>query len=779
MAISDSNPINPKVWITLGPILFINFAFLVSFLAYTFTKGKVRRDIPESARRHTSKFLSLHFKEWWVFSTDPIARFFVLFKIRPSTLTFIGFLFSLAAGVFFAKGLFGYAGWSMIVGATFDIFDGRVARLSNQETRSGAFYDSVMDRFSEGACFLGLAYYFRTSWVLIFVIIGLIGSMLVSYTKARGLSFGIDCKGGTMQRPERIVYLGVASILDPVASIILLKWFTQPPPLLVIGALIIIAVMTNITAVHRMIFIMNSLDTADKIGRETIPQLITRLSTSEGREVLLAKTLYGYDRSRTSFSHILMFLVEGAGMSLFEELLKRGNLPNISRYVIEKGCKIKAVSSFPSTTGPAFTPFVTGCFPGTCNIPGTKWFDRSIPQSKVLSMNRFRDYLGWGAYAMDHDLSKAVRTVFEYSRRAVNIFGMVNRGCGIVRDPAFFRLHSLYRKPKKTNLMEIEKEAFQWLTQALHRKADYIFFTFPSVDIAIWQHMESNEKQNALIRFDDIIGKTVELLSESGLLDETAIFISSDHSHGTCQHCFDLAQFLSKRLPTIKHPKRTRDLNTANAISLLSGNAMANIYLKKDNVWENRFFFEEVEKAGFTDFLLERKEIDLVMGRSMEGGIIILNRQGRAHVIEDADGRIAYKIKGGDPMGFSSITSALDPSQAFALTSQSQRPDGIVQALQLFRSPRSGDIIITAAEGCALEECKSDTATHGSILGEHSIVPFFSTIPINAKMIRTADIMALVLDIFGIEPEHRMDGIAPSYTIPSSKAALTEKNKMI
>jgi phosphatidylglycerophosphate synthase len=771
---------NPKAWITLGPILFINLALLISLLAYTFTKKKRKRDIPESATRHRSKFLATHFKEWWVFSTDPIARLFVRLGIRPSILTFIGFLFSAAAAVFFAKGLFGYAGWIMIAGATFDIFDGRVARLTNQETRSGAFYDSVMDRFGEGVCFLGLAYYFRAGWVLFFVIAGLIGSMLVSYTKARGLTFGVDCKGGTMQRPERIVYLGVASVLDPVASIILSNWFITPPPVLVIGALIIIGIMTNFTAAHRMIFIMNSLDTADKSGRETIPQLITKLATTEGREAIFAKARYGYDRSRISFAHILMFLVDGASASLFAELMQKGDLPNISRYIAERGSKTDAVSTFPSTTGPAFTPFLTGCFPGTCNVPGAKWFDRSVPQTKVLTMNRFRDYMGWGAYAMDYDLSKSVRTIFEYSRRAVNIFGMVNRGCGIMRDATFFRLHSLYRKQKKSLLNEMEDEAFQWLTQALHRKADYIFYAFPSVDLAAsGQHKDHEEKQDALRRFDKIIGKTVNLLNESGMFDETAIFIGSDHSHGVCEHSFDLTRFLSSRFSTLKYPKKLREWNETTAIPLLSGNAMAHLYLRKDSGWEKRYFFEEIEQTGLVGSLLEKPEVDLLMGRSAEGGIIILSRAGRAHVVEDADGRIAYIVKGADPMGLEGIPPALDSARAFLLTAESQRPDGIVQSLQLFRSPRSGDLILSAGSGCTLEECKPGAATHGSLLREHSMVPFFSTVPVTAKTIRTADIMALVLDIFGIEAEHRLDGTSPAYKSPDSLAALTDRQKVM
>ena len=756
--------LNPKVWITLGPVLAINLLLFISLLAYTFTKKSRRREIPEAAKRHTSKFLAVHFKEWWVFTTDPIARLFVRMGIRPSTLTLIGFLFSAAAAVLFAYGLFGFAGWVMIFGATFDIFDGRVARLTGQESRSGAFYDSVMDRFGEGACFLGLAFYFHASWVLFFVIAGLIGSMLVSYTRARGEAVGVVCKGGAMQRPERIVYIGVSSVLDPVVSLTLASWFASPPPLLLIGAIIIIAVMTNVTAVHRMVFIMNELDTADKSERETIPQLITRLSTPEGRESFFSKARYGYDRSKASFEHVVLFLLDGANIDIMKDLVSRGDLPNIAGHVLERGCLCEAASSFPSTTGPAFTPFITGCFPGTCNLPAVKWFDRAVPPTRVLALSRFRDYLGWGAYAMDYDLSKSVRTIFEYSRRAVNIFGMLNRGCGIIRDPAFFRLHSILRRARdKADQAELEEVAFQWFEDALWRDTDFVFYSFPSIDVAGAARPDDKKGVvDAYRRFDAILGRAVNLIKEHGKYDQTAVFIASDHGHGAHQSTFDLSRFLSSRMATLKYPSRLRQWQDMSAIPLVSGTSMAHVYLRQKEDWADKFFFEEIEKTALIREMVERPEIDLVAGRSAEGGVTVTSSTGRAHIIEDTDGRITYVTKGGDPFGLGAIPQTLDTDEAFDLTSKTARPDAIMQILQLFRSPRTGDLVISATGGCVLEEkVRKSYPTHGSLMREHSTVPFLSSIPLKEENIRTADIFALTLDLLGIETEHRMDGRCP------------------
>lgn len=273
-----------SIWITLAPILIINSILGVYLVIFALTRSKW--PVPDEVKtRHNSRFLNSFFKEWWYWINTPIARLLIGLRFSPNIITFIGFIISCASAYFFAVGLFGYAGWIMILGATFDMFDGKVARMTGQTSRSGAYYDSVMDRFGEGVVMIGLAYYFRFSWMLFVVVAGLIGSMLVSYTRARGEGVGVICKSGWMQRPERIAYLGVASIFQPIADYFLTNTSLEFIPILVTGALIIICVMTNITALYRMFYIMNALDNEDKPpdGVQSIPQVIMKLSTPEGR----------------------------------------------------------------------------------------------------------------------------------------------------------------------------------------------------------------------------------------------------------------------------------------------------------------------------------------------------------------------------------------------------------------------------------------------------------------------------------------------------------------
>ena len=277
--------INP-IWVTLAPILLVNLYFGVTIFIFMRLRKKRNWQLPEYLKnRASSRFLNITIRHWWFWQMKPATELFVRLRFTPNMLTMIGFLINCLAAFFFAKGLFGYGGWCVAFGSTFDMFDGYVAKFTNQGTRSGAFFDSVMDRFSEGVVFLGLAFYFRNSWVSAFVIAGLIGGMLVSYTRARGEVLGIDVsKVGSMQRAERVVYICVSGILEPVTTYVSHFWWAHPLPIFVMAAACLVGVMANATAVYRMVYIMNALDKADRRGSETIPQILTQLGTKEGRE---------------------------------------------------------------------------------------------------------------------------------------------------------------------------------------------------------------------------------------------------------------------------------------------------------------------------------------------------------------------------------------------------------------------------------------------------------------------------------------------------------------
>jgi len=163
-----------------------------------------------------------------------------LSKIHPNVLTFLGLLINIGAAWLLASGQFRWAGVVIIGAGLFDMVDGRVARATNQVTRFGGFFDSVLDRYSDLALLMGLLVYYgnisRPFYVVLTAIV-MTGSVMVSYTRARAENTIPSCKVGFMDRPERVVLLIIGALFVRMAPVL---W--------------VIAVLSNITVIHRMAF---------------------------------------------------------------------------------------------------------------------------------------------------------------------------------------------------------------------------------------------------------------------------------------------------------------------------------------------------------------------------------------------------------------------------------------------------------------------------------------------------------------------------------------------
>lgn len=169
-----------------------------------------------------------------------IVRGLALSKIHPNVLTFLGLVINIVAAVLLGAGQFRAAGLVIIGAGLFDMVDGRVARETNQVTRFGGFFDSVLDRYSDLGLLMGLLVWYgsigRSLYVVLTAIV-MTGSVMVSYTRARAENIVPRCKVGFMERPERVVLLIIGALFDRMAPVL---W--------------VIAVLSNITVIHRMIF---------------------------------------------------------------------------------------------------------------------------------------------------------------------------------------------------------------------------------------------------------------------------------------------------------------------------------------------------------------------------------------------------------------------------------------------------------------------------------------------------------------------------------------------
>ena len=169
-----------------------------------------------------------------------IVRGLALSRIHPNVLTFVGLLINIVAAVLLAAGQFRTAGFVMLGGGLFDMVDGRVARATNQVTRFGGFFDSVLDRYSDLALLMGLLVYYGTinrPFYVVLTAIVMTASVMVSYTRARAENIIPMCKVGFLERPERSVLIIIGALFDRMAPIL---W--------------VIAILGNLTVLTRMVF---------------------------------------------------------------------------------------------------------------------------------------------------------------------------------------------------------------------------------------------------------------------------------------------------------------------------------------------------------------------------------------------------------------------------------------------------------------------------------------------------------------------------------------------
>lgn len=191
---------------------------------------------------------------------NPVVHGMIKIGITPNFITTTGLVLNIAAaGLFIYAGMYkpgelAYVGWGggiVLFAGLFDMMDGRVARVGNMSSTFGALYDSVLDRYSELFTLFGIFYYLILQgylWGSIIAFVALIGSIMVSYVRARAEGLGLDCKVGFMQRPERVVLTSLGAIFCGVFA----DCKAFDPMLILIVPLAVIAVLANLTAFARI-----------------------------------------------------------------------------------------------------------------------------------------------------------------------------------------------------------------------------------------------------------------------------------------------------------------------------------------------------------------------------------------------------------------------------------------------------------------------------------------------------------------------------------------------
>lgn len=458
---------------------------------------------------------------------------------------------------------------------------------------------------------------------------------------------------------------------------------------------------------------------------------------------------------------VIFLLLDGARCDILNTLLNKEELPNLKN-LIHDGSYIEATSVFPSTTGPAYSPFLIGRFPGHVNLPGIRWFNKSSYSRNRFASESHRSYVGLESKFFNQDLKKAYKTIFELIPNSVSIFNEMTRGLDSTRDltkysKIFYKLSSHFMGSSS-----IDKVAFSKLEASLNENNLFHFCCLYGIDSK--SHLigsDSVEVVKLYKEFDTSLGKLVDKLKLSKSYNDTLILISSDHGHSNTFQHFDLVDFIKSKgksvfyYPLI-HQKIYKDFD---ASVMVSGNSMAHIYLKNGNSWSQPYI--QNDHSDIIDSLLLHDAIDIILSKNPKGGINIISKNGKA-IARDDESSIYYQPLENDPFKYSLPEGNYTYNEILEKTFNTNYPDSLTQILQLFNSNRCGDIVVSASPGWDLRdkfEYPEHKSSHGSLVAQHMKVPLISNKKIASKVLaRTVDIFPTVLDYLNISSTNKIDG---------------------
>lgn len=233
-------------------------AAVLAAIVFTATTGfrAFQRRHPDTSGVSGSTMLGADVRAWYFENLQPLEDALVARSISATWVTAAQVVLSAGIALLYSWGWLFLAGWLVLAIGSLDIIDGRIARRTGTASDRGAFLDSVFDRYADTFAYIGLAVYFRdNSSVLWVVLLTLLGTSMVSYARARAEALSAEAKVGSFQRPERTVVLGFGTMFSVLLDRIVGRWTGLPEDGLLIVVLVVLAVMTNVSAIQRIIHV--------------------------------------------------------------------------------------------------------------------------------------------------------------------------------------------------------------------------------------------------------------------------------------------------------------------------------------------------------------------------------------------------------------------------------------------------------------------------------------------------------------------------------------------
>lgn len=449
---------------------------------------------------------------------------------------------------------------------------------------------------------------------------------------------------------------------------------------------------------------------------------------------------------------VLFYLLDGARPDILSELIAQGKLPHLQQ-LVEEGTFRIATTCFPSTTGPAYLPFLTGQFPGTMNIPGIRWFDKQEFKRTRWNKMAMRSYCGPEAGWFNTDMPADKATLFDVLGESYNLYNMITRNIPDAYDLGKKGKNWLYTRAhflKRHHPVDIQgHERIMGLLKS-GKDFDFLFAVFPSVDWdSHYHHIRDHRTVAAYQIADNSIGEVRAYLEKKGWWKNTLFMLTSDHGLTPSHTHFDLGDWMTEQgLKSVGYPVIWRQ-NPKSAV-MISGNSFGSIHLlnhEGSHVLQEKELIDHFSKERLGE-LLKEKAVDFIAYRGNKAGeYYVQNHHGKALISQQQD-NYAYQPIDADPF-FLQDLNVKGHRAALDCTMNSLYPDALVQISQLFKSRRAGDVIVSARNGYDLRdfwEYPEHKGSHGSLTKEHIHVPLIYNQKGWAEhAARTADIFPTIL----------------------------------
>jgi hypothetical protein len=464
-------------------------------------------------------------------------------------------------------------------------------------------------------------------------------------------------------------------------------------------------------------------------------------------------------------SSVVILVADGARPDTLAAAMDRGDLPALSRLRTEGGLH-QVTSVFPSVTGPAYTPFVMGRYPGPVGVPGIRWYDRERTRTRWPVWSR--SYVGLDIRAVNGDIPADAPTIFELASSRLASLSVIERGLARserVADGLGFGLRAglTHFRGDVAGWLEIDRRLSHIIASRIAReKPQVAFCALTGIDKTSHSAGHDSGYVREAMRIVDATAARIRADAErDGRWESMHLWIVSDHGHSPVKRHEDLAGLLrGNGVPTRAHPW-TVGFGHRAAV-MVSGNAMSHVYLdleRRERPWWNSLAKKWEWLAAM---LLERDSTDLLILPVGPDEVIVRTRARGTARITCSNGRYSYFTDEGDPLGIGAQRD-LDDRAAYDATLKSDYPDALVQLVNLCASPRCGDLLISASRDWDLRakwEPIPHVSSHGALHWEHMMVPLLTNRRPARAPRRTVDLFASAVDALGFVPPRACDGVS-------------------